>query len=539
MPQNNGLLVDVDIEPVKSSDNENRTNVTNMTLDGGGGGGENEVNSNVASVNKNIFDAIDSIQIDAIGAAAGGKQRERMNSVDSTHSVRSYDSTGVESAHSGEALLPDVGYTSASGSGGGPSRSNPRQKKNKRGERTPLVRGGGRNRNRSDYEDLDDETFNNWPNDPGFTELIRTAENAIDQGVDPVRIYQGSSGSYFVKSAQGKTIGVFKPKDEEPYGRLNPKWTKWMHRMCCPCCFGRSCLIPNQGYMSEAGASLVDQKLGLNVVPKTKVIKLASEAFNYLRIDREKSKAKKVVNEHFPKVGRKFNRLGLPPKIGSFQVFVENYKDADFHLRRFETDPLEAETSVSFQLQFEKLVVLDYIIRNTDRGNDNWLIKYIKRRDGGDVEDVSEEPSISVAAIDNGLAFPIKHPDSWRAYPYHWAWLPCAKVPFSQDTKDLLLPKVSDMNFVQDLCDDLHELFRTDKGYDKSMFEKQMSVLRGQILNLSQALKDGKSPLQLVQMPSVFVERSRGHIGTSEKFRNFSNTFTQRFQKKAPFFSWC
>ena len=35
---------------------------------------------------------------------------------------------------------------------------------------------------------------------------------------------------------------------------------------------------------------------------------------------------------------------------------------------------------------------------------------------------------IEVAAIDNGLAFPIKHPDSWRAYPYHWAWLPYAKV---------------------------------------------------------------------------------------------------------------
>ena len=27
-----------------------------------------------------------------------------------------------------------------------------------------------------------------------------------------------------------KTIGVFKPKDEEPYGRLNPKWTKFWHR---------------------------------------------------------------------------------------------------------------------------------------------------------------------------------------------------------------------------------------------------------------------------------------------------------------------
>ena len=130
-----------------------------------------------------------------------------------------------------------------------------------------------------------------------------------------------------------------------------------MHKMCCPCCFGRSCLIPNQGYMSEAGASLVDQKLGLNVVPNTKVIKLASEAFNYLRIDREKSKAKKVVNEHFPKVGRKFNRLGLPPKIGSFQVFVENYKDADFHLRRFETDPLDEDLASSFQVRVYLFIV--------------------------------------------------------------------------------------------------------------------------------------------------------------------------------------
>ena len=77
--------------------------------------------------------------------------------------------------------------------------------------------------------------------------MIRTAETAIDNGIYPQRIYQGSSGSYFVKNSEGKTIGVFKPKDEEPYGRLNPKWTKWIHKMCCPCLFGRSCLIPNQG----------------------------------------------------------------------------------------------------------------------------------------------------------------------------------------------------------------------------------------------------------------------------------------------------
>ena len=33
----------------------------------------------------------------------------------------------------------------------------------------------------------------------------------------------------------------------------------------------RSCLVPNQGYLSEAGASLVDRKLNLNVVPKVNV----------------------------------------------------------------------------------------------------------------------------------------------------------------------------------------------------------------------------------------------------------------------------
>lgn len=68
-----------------------------------------------------------------------------------------------------------------------------------------------------------------------------------------------------------KIIGVFKPKNEEPYGQLNPKWTKWLQKLCCPCCFGRDCLVLNQGYLSEAGASLVDQKLELNIVPRTKV----------------------------------------------------------------------------------------------------------------------------------------------------------------------------------------------------------------------------------------------------------------------------
>jgi phosphatidylinositol 4-kinase type 2 len=63
-------------------------------------------------------------------------------------------------------------------------------------------------------------------------------------------------------------------------------------------------------------------------------------------------------------------------QVGSFQLFVDGYKDADYWLRRFEVDPLPPKVQREFQLKFERMVVLDYVIRNTDRGNDNWLIRY-------------------------------------------------------------------------------------------------------------------------------------------------------------------
>ncbi|CAL8356972.1 unnamed protein product [Boreogadus saida] len=409
-------------------------------------------------------------------------------------------------------------------------------------------RGGGRQHRHSSSSDKENLSspginggdFNHFPDDLEFADIIQRAEQAIENGACPERISQGSSGSYFVKDPKGKIIGVFKPKSEEPYGHLNPKWTKYFHKLCCPCCFGRGCLLPNQGYLSEAAASLVDTKLGLGVVPKTKVVYLASETFHYSAFDRAKSRGKKYALEMVPKVGKRFHRVGLPPKVGSFQLFVEGYHEADYWLRRFESDPLPENIRKQLQSQFERLVVLDYVIRNTDRGNDNWLIKYEKPGEGQKETEWSETSSdscVKIAAIDNGLAFPFKHPDEWRAYPFHWAWLPAAKVAFSQETRDLVLPRLSDMNFVQDLCEDLYEMFKTDKGFDKTMFERQMSVMRGQVLNLCQALKDGRSPIQLVQMPRVVVERSRS--GGHGRVVTLGNAFTQTFHCKRPFFtSW-
>ncbi|KAL8187490.1 UNVERIFIED_CONTAM: Phosphatidylinositol 4-kinase type 2-alpha [Gekko kuhli] len=330
------------------------------------------------------------------GSPTGGRDRERQPLLDR--------GGGAERGARGAAGTGGVGQAQAqagSGSGSGTAVA--------RGEREPR---------------------NEFPDDPEFAEVVRLAELASERGIYPERISQGSSGSYFVKDPQGKIIGVFKPKNEEPYGQLNPKWTKWLQKLCCPCCFGRDCLVLNQGYLSEAGASLVDQKLELNIVPRTKVVYLASETFNYSAIDRVKSRGKRLALEKVPKVGQRFHRIGLPPKVGSFQLFVEGYKDADYWLRRFEAEPLPENTNRQLLLQFERLVVLDYIIRNTDRGNDNWLIKYDCPLDSTSMRDsewvVVKEPIIKLAAIDNGLAFPLKHPDSWRACKYFHVFLACA-----------------------------------------------------------------------------------------------------------------
>jgi len=73
-----------------------------------------------------------------------------------------------------------------------------------------------------------------------FDAIVDSVRLAIDQNVHPSMISQGSSGSYFARDPDGKVVGVFKPKDEEPYAAGNPKWNKWIHRNLFPCCFGRA-----------------------------------------------------------------------------------------------------------------------------------------------------------------------------------------------------------------------------------------------------------------------------------------------------------
>ena len=332
---------------------------------------------------------------------------------------------------------------------------------------------------------------------------------------------------------------MFKPKDEEPYGPANPKWQKYLQRIFCPCMFGRGCILPNQGYLSEVAASIVDALLGLDIVPNTKLVQLSSPAFHYTRYKKMKTKVVAKASERFPtSVGKRF-RQGLPRKTGSMQTFVRGFKDANRELKRIDFDAMPNEARVSFQHKFESLVILDFIIRNTDRGMDNWLLKYTPA--SGDAV-----PDFEIAAIDNGLAFPFKHPDDWRAYPYQWVYMPQAKTPFSDHTCDKILPFLCDDDKVEGLIDDIHVLFSTDPDFSRTTFEKQMSVMRGQIINLREALRTKKSPVQLVNMPSavITIQKTRRRPSKSQSAASAASTssllsgrsYRQSMVKRLPFF---
>ena len=140
--------------------------------------------------------------------------------------------------------------------------------------------------------------------------------------------------------------------------------------------FGRSCLIPNLGYISETAACVLDRQLQSYIVPHTEIVELRSPTFFYSYWDKSNDVTK------------------LPKKKGSFQLFLKGYINADIWLKIYpiptndvcllkKTSRIEVplgetkfylhgvKNQYKFQEELEKLVILDYLMRNTDRGLDN------------------------------------------------------------------------------------------------------------------------------------------------------------------------
>jgi len=356
-----------------------------------------------------------------------------------------------------------------------------------------------------------------------FANLLESIVESVEvEDIRPERVAQGSSGSYFILNRKRNSsdpnslyrAGIFKPKDEEPYGPLSPKWTKWLHRTLFPCFFGRSCLIPNLGYISEVAASVLDRQLLSYIVPYTEIIHLRSPTFYYSYFDRSE------------------DLQALPLKIGSFQMFLEGYTIAAdwFKLYPLPTDltslpqRLEIDVEVGdtdldskfvwsrssleqFREQLEKLVILDYIMRNTDRGLDNWMIKIewdlITKSDK-----LTYRPRIKIGAIDSGLAFPWKRPDEWRSFPFGWLFLPLAIIgqPFSRNTRKTYLSLLTSKWWWEQTITQLREVFEKDNDFKERLWLQQVAVLKGQAFNVVEILKlSYAGPLELVRREDLYV----------------------------------
>ncbi|KAG8883072.1 phosphatidyl inositol kinase [Tulasnella sp. 332] len=356
-----------------------------------------------------------------------------------------------------------------------------------------------------------------------FEALANSVRAAILNGVHPKMITKGSSGSYFARKKEdgrAPVVGVFKPKDEE--------------------------------------------------------------AFSYGWIDRSNFKKGKP----------------LPEKVGSLQTFMHGYQDTydeathrsgSVTVKRCSTalgvmcgrvgeaeededgdDPHEAENDQpgtfhwtpaiqnEFREELEKLIILDYLMRNTDRGLDNFMIKFcegnrerpvVSRAPAGSfgpqhpmmsqlgsttnqpclstamsATNVSPTPSIGLtqdaesspqdrphihlAAIDNSLSFPHQHPKGWRNFTYGWLYLPVSLIgrPFSQKIRDHFLPLLSDPAWWSETTYRLRKLHKIDDGFNDRMFQRQMAVMKGQGWNIVQCLKQAEEgPLELTRRTKVLV----------------------------------
>ena len=195
-------------------------------------------------------------------------------------------------------------------------------------------------------------------------------------------------------------------------------------------------------------------------------------------------------------------------------------------------------------------MILDYIMRNTDRGLDNWMVKVDYETNEVSVHSkpanmnldlpdprpsstdphkpsnpiyrvqdpmsassrsstpLNQNATMKIGVIDNSLAFPWKHPDQWRSFPFGWLFLPVSLIgqPFSQKTRDHFIPLLTSTKWWSETQSLLRKLFEQDTDFKERMFQKQLAVLKGQAWNVVETLKTpDQGPLELTRRVRVHV----------------------------------
>jgi len=222
---------------------------------------------------------------------------------------------------------------------------------------------------------------------PEINEVLEEALKALEDGIVPHLVEDGLGGTYFVRDRAGKSIAVFKPRDEEPLAPNNPK----VHTGRGDGAGLKEGVLVGEAAINEYAAYLVDQlssSLLQAGVRHTALVRIANSVFHSAEEDRHSA-------FHLVK-----------DKVGSFQLFAQHdCTSEDIGPARFPAD------------QVHRIAALDIRLCNTDRHSGNILVREV----AGEV--------MTMVPIDHGYALP---GDIGTDLTLEWISWTAAKQPFSE-----------------------------------------------------------------------------------------------------------
>jgi len=242
-------------------------------------------------------------------------------------------------------------------------------------------------------------THNNISSQKVLSRSFLQASEGLKNGQDPDLAPSGTGGTYFMRNPKGVISAVFKPEDEEPRAKNNP-------RGFTPTGSGeglRKGTVAGEGAVREVAVYLIDHD-HFAKVPPTCLANLSGD--------------------HVKKEGETEDMLAA--KRGSLQKFVECLGDLEEN----------GHDSIHFE-EIHKIAILDMRTGNCDRNGGNML----KRRRGE--HESRERGEFELIPIDHAYTFP----HSLQDLSFEWHFWTQAMVPFSAAS----LEYIKKMDYALDL----------------------------------------------------------------------------------------
>ncbi|CAL9777599.1 unnamed protein product [Musa acuminata subsp. burmannicoides] len=229
--------------------------------------------------------------------------------------------------------------------------------------------------------------------------LLRAALSGLEKGNPPIMSTEGTGGAYFMQDISGNEfVSVFKPSDEEPLAKNNPRGL--------PLSTNGEGLKRGtrvgEGAIREVAAYILDHPIsghrsfshvdfGFAGVPPTVLVQCMHGGFKH---------------------PAGCEQAAMNFKVGSLQMFVKNFGSCE-----------EMGPRVFPVQEVHKICVLDIRLANADRHAGNILV----RKEGG-------EGRIVLVPIDHGYCLP----ENFEDCTFEWLYWPQSRQPFCSETLEYI-----------------------------------------------------------------------------------------------------